>query len=679
MASRHRSFAVLIAASLLMMSGFSLLCLWTDGSDGRNEGFTWIFNGDGVIITGHGMLEYDYSWRDRTTLTLVPEGGTIDIKSNAFVNHGSLTTVTINGSVGSIGDSAFYECGSLTTVTINGSVGSIGVFAFRDCGSLTTVTINGSVGSIGTYAFRDCRSLTTVTVTGPITLPVPNTVFSACFNLKTVTVNCVVDVEAGGDGYGGIAKYATTVNKLHPYSSSYTWAEDGSACTVHLVCANNAEHNHDENATVTSEVKVQPTATEMGITEYSVSGTYDGFAYSDTKDIQDIPPITEGTVGNYHWTMDGTALTVTGNGTLVYDPIWNGLTGLTIIPDMGEVSIGDHAFDNCDSLTTFSVNGAVGSIGDCAFNDCDHLTTVVIQGPLGSIGHASFNSCDSLTSFTVQGSSGPIGDDAFCYCDALASFTVQGPIGSIGDHTFYGCDALTAFSMQGPVESIGGHAFDGCDSLNSFTVQGSVDSIDVRAFQNCNSLTAFTVNGNVGIIRSQAFLNLDSLSVLTITGPITTIEDAAFLSCINLKTLNIACNDPLGITKGSTDNGHIAEYADTVNRIHRYSATYDWADDGSACTVHIVCANDPEHNHDVTDAEISSTVKIQPTGTEKGTTEYSVTGTYDGFDYSDTKDIQDIPATGSKNNNDVPIYIASTVITVLAVAGGAFLFIRSRR
>ena len=587
MASRHRSFAVLIAASLLMMSGFSLLCLWTDGSDGRNEGFTWIFNGDGVIITGHGMLEYDYSWRDRTTLTLVPEGGTIDIKSNAFVNHGSLTTVTING-----------------------SVGSIGVFAFRDCGSLTTVTINGSVGSIGTYAFRDCRSLTTVTVTGPITLPVPNTVFSACFNLKTVTVNCVVDVEAGGDGYGGIAKYATTVNKLHPYSSSYTWAEDGSACTVHLVCANNAEHNHDENATVTSEVKVQPTATEMGITEYSVSGTYDGFAYSDTKDIQDIPPITEGTVGNYHWTMDGTALTVTGNGTLVYDPIWNGLTGLTIIPDMGEVSIGDHAFDNCDSLTTFSVNGAVGSIGDCAFNDCDHLTTVVIQGPLGSIGHASFNSCDSLTSFTVQ---------------------------------------------------------------------GSVDSIDVRAFQNCNSLTAFTVNGNVGIIRSQAFLNLDSLSVLTITGPITTIEDAAFLSCINLKTLNIACNDPLGITKGSTDNGHIAEYADTVNRIHRYSATYDWADDGSACTVHIVCANDPEHNHDVTDAEISSTVKIQPTGTEKGTTEYSVTGTYDGFDYSDTKDIQDIPATGSKNNNDVPVYIASTVITVLAVAGGAFLFIRSRR
>ena len=40
---------------------------------------------------------------------------------------------------------------------------------------------------------------------------------------------------------------------------------------------------------MTSKVKIPPTETEMGTTEYSVSGTYDGFAYSDTKDVQDIP------------------------------------------------------------------------------------------------------------------------------------------------------------------------------------------------------------------------------------------------------------------------------------------------------------------------------------------------------------------------------------------------------
>ena len=51
-------------------------------------------------------------------------------------------------------------------------------------------------------------------------------------------------------------------------------------------------------------------------------------------------------------------------------------------------------------------------------------------------------------------------------------------------------------------------------------------------------------------------------------------------------------------------------------------------------------------------------------------------GQYDGFEYSDTKEIQDIPAEGKGNT---AIYIAVAAVAVLAVAGGAFLFIRSRR
>ena len=336
MASRRGYSAFIIAASLLMLSGLSVLYLETDGSDGIHEGFTWERNGDDVTVTGHGTLGYDSSWNGLKTLTLVPEGGTIDIESHAFEECGSLTTVTVNGSVGSIGEnafedcnslttvtidgpadsigeSAFFVCDSLTTVTVKGSVGSIGICAFYECGSLTTVTIDGPIDSIGDHAFTNCNSLTTVTidgsvgsigenafigcgnlseltVTGPITPPVPDFEFSSCVNLKTVTVSCVMDIEAGSSDYGGIAEHATTVNKLHSYSSSYEWAGDGSSCTVHIVCANTSDHNHDvTDATITSTVKVPPTETEKGTTEYTVSGTYDGYAFSDTKDIQDIP------------------------------------------------------------------------------------------------------------------------------------------------------------------------------------------------------------------------------------------------------------------------------------------------------------------------------------------------------------------------------------------------------
>ncbi len=93
----------------------------------------------------------------------------------------------------------------------------------------------------------------------------------------------------GTDAYGMIVKNNPVVRALHDYSAAYGWSDDGKACTVHIVCANSSDHNHDENPTVTSSVKIQPTETEMGTTEYSVSGTYDGFAYSSTKDVQDIP------------------------------------------------------------------------------------------------------------------------------------------------------------------------------------------------------------------------------------------------------------------------------------------------------------------------------------------------------------------------------------------------------
>ena len=220
------------------------------------------------------------------------------------------------------------------------------------------------------------------------------------------------------------------------------------------------------------------------------------------------------------------------------------------------------------------------------------------------------------------------------------------------------------------------------DDGKNLTVTGHGD---LNIFQSgWNGLVTLTLvpDGAVNI-GDYVLQDCDSLETVTIAGPITPpIGEDAFLSCNNLMTVNIACNDPLGITAQSSANGYIAYYADTVNHVHRYSASYDWADDGSSCTVHIVCANTSDHDHDVTDSLITSTVKIPPTATEKGTTEYTVSGTYDGFSYSDTKDIQDIPATGGDSggkDSNILIYVVIAVIAALAIAGGAFLYIRSRR
>ena len=228
--------------------------------------------------------------------------------------------------------------------------------------------------------------------------------------------------------------------------------------------------------------------------------------------------------------------------------------------------------------------------------------------------------------------------------------------------------------------------WDGCTTV---TVKNDGISFENSAFHDCDALTTVTVQGSVGSIGDNAFLDCAELNTVTMTGPITSIGSHAFQGCFKLQTLKIACNDPLNITKGNTGNGYIAHHADTVNYVHRYSAAYDWADDGKSCTVHIVCANTADHNHDV-NADVTSTVKIQPTETTMGTTEYSVSGTYNGFAYSDTKDVQDIPATGSdepdnpgggdsgKKDNTLLYIAAGGAIAAIALIGAAFFLLRRR-
>ena len=66
--------------------------------------------------------------------------------------------------VTSIGNWAFADCYSLTSITIPSSVTSIGWYAFARCDSLTSITIPSSVTSIGSYAFVRCDSLTNIIV-----------------------------------------------------------------------------------------------------------------------------------------------------------------------------------------------------------------------------------------------------------------------------------------------------------------------------------------------------------------------------------------------------------------------------------------------------------------------------------------------------------------------------------
>ena len=66
-------------------------------------------------------------------------------------------------------------------------------------------------------------------------------------------------------------------------------------------------------------------------------------------------------------------------------------------------SIGESAFESCESLTSIVIPDSVKSIGDRAFFRCSSLTSIVIPDGVTSIGERAFKGCKSLTSITFQG------------------------------------------------------------------------------------------------------------------------------------------------------------------------------------------------------------------------------------------------------------------------------------
>ena len=282
-------------------------------------------------------------------------------------------------------------------------------------------------------------------------------------------------------------------------------------------------------------------------------------------------------------------------------------------------SIGSYAFAYCSGLKSIEIPNSVTSIGIRAFQGCVKLQRITIGSSVTSIGNEAFQGCENLktvenlSSLNLTKGSSDYGYVAY-YADTFifvngdykwsvsdGTYTLVDYVGNateltlpanyngedyvIGGSAFRGNSSITSIEIPNSVTRIVSYAFDRCTGLTSITIPNSVTSIGQYTFYNCTGLTSITIPNSVTSIGSYAFYGCSGLTNVTIPNSVTSIENYAFEGCSGLKSVAIGNNvtsvgedafkncknlqtvinfSTLSISKGSSMNGYVADYADKV-------------------------------------------------------------------------------------------------------------------
>lgn len=502
---------------------------------------------------GEGSIDIDTMYYNARNLSISDNGGENDGFKAIRIKH-----LVIGDSVKIIPARAFQYQDSLSSVVMGNAIDTIGAQAFEHCSKLSYVNIPNSVKCLDGNTFAYCTNIDTLILPSSIQF-LGDLDFEYCDTIHTVYYNIPNPIgyhynELYNTRYYSFHSFeGTKIQELHLGDSvrNIPWSFFGgqSALTQLNIpdSVNRIECQAFNGCTGLRSVTIGDGLTYLDQSAFSGCNNVDTLYYNarNLRIFED----------NIYYAYRGS------------DYGFNSMPLSHVVIGDGVKVIPTGLFYGQRNLSEVAIPNSVDTIRCAAFKESG-ISSVHWGDSLKSIGEYAFQSCDSLSSVAFPNSVTELGMCAFNGCTNLKVATIPSSIKTLPDGVFLGCQLDTVYwgineKIETPVNSskftfIDKNVDDDYCSINTKDTP-NVSIIQDSAFRNCTTLKVFTMPNNVVSIGSDAFRGCWNLQSISLPPSLEQIGDAAFYDCSNLRTIFNLSN--MGLTLNSDDNGMIAKNA----------------------------------------------------------------------------------------------------------------------
>lgn len=233
--------------------------------------------------------------------------------------------------------------------------------------------------------------------------------------------------------------------------------------------------------------------------------------------------------------------------TKVPSHLCEGLTQLKTIEWGNVASLGYHAFNRCESLTTIELPEKLICIDGQAFKGCA-IRSISLPNGLTQIGYQAFQGSELEQvvipdSVKILGITNLATEGAFEDCEKLTSVVLGAGLQKLGGSEFQNCTSLVSVDLSKAVniEEIPPYTFSGCSALEQIVIPSQIKKIGYGAFSNCTSLKAdkVTMSENLQSMAGSVFSGCTSFTELPDLKSMTSIPEYTFSYCTGLVKVEV--------------------------------------------------------------------------------------------------------------------------------------------